>query len=256
MFKKLNFDSTMQKVEGISNKVDVIMRNKLIIAIFLIVDGITLIFNPNASLAGMARNIIMIVLLASFSTLITNICSKTKDIKAIIISIIITVIAIITYIFPDVISAYIQVLLALFIIYDGVTNIINTLNLNKLSGYTQAIAQKFNNIVNRKNVNKNLEEGIEKQKEKFMNPLKNIVEKTNKSSTLYIVINIASIILGLSLLMFSNTSTIVCGAIFMYTGISDLLVTMRTMNISKKIKEKKFKEILYDEDKKEEEKQN
>lgn len=40
---------------------------------------------------------------------------------------------------------------------------------------------------------------------------------------------------------------VVWGLIFIYTGISDLLVAMRTMNISKKMKEKKFKEIPYDE---------
>ena len=250
MLKKLNFDSTMKKVENISNKVDVIMRNRLIIAIFLIVDGITFVFNSNASLTGMARNIIIIVLVASFSTLSTNICSKTKDKKSIIISIVILIIGIIVFIYPDVISAYIQVLFALFIIYDGVINILNTLNLNKLSGYTQVIAKKFDNIVNHKNDNNSFEEGVEEQKERFINPLKNIVNKTNKFSILYIITNIASVILGLLLLMFSNTSIIIWGVIFIYTGISDLLVAMRTMNISKKIKEKKFNEIIYDEDKK------
>lgn len=250
MLKKMNFDSTMKKVENISNKVDVIMRNRLIIAIFLIVDGITFIFNSNASLTGMARNIIIIVLVASFSTLSTNICSKTKDKKSIIISIVILIIGIIVFIYPDIISAYIQVLFALFIIYDGVINILNTLNLNKLSGYTQVIAKKFDNIINRKNTNNSFEEGVEEQKERFINPLKNIVNKTNKFSILYIITNIASVILGLLLLMFSNTSIIIWGVIFIYTGISDLLVAMRTMNISKKIKEKKFNEIIYDEDKK------
>lgn len=252
MLKKLNFDNTIKKIENISNDIAVIMRNRLIIAIFLIVDGITFICNPNASLTGMTRNIIIFVLLASFSTLITNIYSKTKDIKSIIISIVIIVIGIVTFIFPDVISAYVQVLFALFIIYDGVMNILNTLNLNKLSGYTQAIAEKFDNIVNRKNINNSFEEGMEEQKEKFINPLKNIVNKTNKFSILYILTNIASIILALLLLMFSNISIIVWGIIFIYTGISDLLVAMRTINISKKIKEKKFKEIMYDDDKKDE----
>lgn len=255
MLKNLNFDSTIKKVENISNDFDVIMRNRLIIAIFLIVDGITFVFNANASLTGMTRNIIIFVLLASFSTLIANICSKTKDIKSIIISIVIIVIGIITFIYPDVISAYVQLLFALFIIYDGVINILNTLNLNKLSGYTQAIAEKFDKIVNRKNANKDFNEGMEEQKEKFMNPLKNIVNKTNEFSFLYIITNIVSIILGVLLLMFSNISIIVWGIIFIYTGISDLLVAMRTMNISKKIKEKKFKEIIYDEDKIDEQKQ-
>lgn len=249
MAKKLNFDNTIKKVENISNKVDIIMKNRLIIAIFLIVDGITFILNPSASLIGMTRNIIIFVLLASFSSLITNISSKTKDIKSIIISLITIILGIIIFIFPDVISAYIQVLFALFVIYDGVINILNTLRLNKLSGYTQVAVEKFENIINHKNVNKDFDEGTEEQKRRFINQIKDIVSKTSKFGILYIITNIASVILGVLLLMFSNISIIIWGVIFIYTGITDLMVAMRTMNISKKIKEKKFNEIIYNEEK-------
>ena len=256
MLKKINFDDTIKKAEDISDKVNIIMRNRLIIAIFLIVDGITFIMNPNTSLAEMARNIIIIVLLTSLSTLITNIASKTKDLKAIIMSIAIIVIGIILYIYPDLISAYIQIVFAIFIIFDGLINILNALNMNKLSMYTQGITKKLNKIVNNKDdnndVDKKFYDGIEEQKEKLMNPLNNIVNKTKKASILYIVINIASIILGVILLIFPDTSMIIWGCIFIYTGTSNLLFAMKTMNISKKIKEKKFKEILYNEDKKDE----
>ena len=257
MVKKLNFDDTIKKVEGVSNKINVIMRNKLIIAIFLIVDGITFIMNPNNSLAEMARNIIIIALLASFSTMITNIASKTKDIKSIIISIVITVILVILYIYPDIISAYIQIIFALFIIFEGLINIFNALNMNKLSKYTQGIAEKFDNVMSQKNDNQDdVYKGMEEQKDKIINPLKNIVGKTNTASILYIIINMASIILGVILIVFPNISMVVWGIIFIYTGFSDLLVSMKTMNISKKIKEKKFKEIIYDENEKDEQKQN
>ena len=85
MVKKTNFDSTIKKAEVILSKVNIIMQNRLIIALFLIIDGITFILNPNGSLAGMARNVIILVLLASFSILVANICSKTKDVKTIVI---------------------------------------------------------------------------------------------------------------------------------------------------------------------------
>ena len=81
MPKKLDFDNTIKKVEGISGKVDIIMRNRLIIAFFLIVDGITFILNPNTTLPEMARNIILLILLAAFSVFITNLAAKTKDTK-------------------------------------------------------------------------------------------------------------------------------------------------------------------------------
>lgn len=252
MLKKLNFDNTIKKVETVSDKINIIMRNRLIIAIFLIIDGITFMLNPNGSLSEMARSIIILVLLASFSTLITNLSTKTKDRKSIITSIVILLIGIVLYIYPDLVSAYMQLILSLFIIFDGIMNILNTSNINKLSGYSKDIIKKYKNISNNKksnkdlnkktedvifkDVNKNVNEGIEQQKEKLITPLKNIVNKTNKSSLLYIVINIASIILGITLIIFPDVSMAVWGIIFLYTGLSDLLIFMKTMKVSKKVK--------------------
>ena len=252
MLKKLNYDDSIKKVEYISDKVNVIMRNRLIIAIFLIVDGITFMLNPNGSLAEMARSIIILVLLASFSTFLINLSAKTKDIKSIVTSIVVLVIGVVLYIYPDLVSAYIQLILSVFIILYGLMNILNALNLNKLSGFSKGITEKYNNIVNNKKTNKNLDEtkeeerfkdvnknfneGMEQQKEKLITPLKNIVNKTTKSSLLYIVVNIASIILGIMLLIFPDVSMVVWGIIFLYAGFSDLLISMKTMNISEKIK--------------------
>lgn len=264
MVKKTNFDSTIKKAEVILSKVNIIMQNRLIIALFLIIDGITFILNPNGSLAGMARNVIILVLLASFSILVANICSKTKDVKTIVISTVIIIIGIIIYIYPDLVSAYIQLILSAFIICNGVINIVKTLNLNKLSKYTKVITEKYNKIVNHrkvnkkneerkekfKDVNKNFNEGMERQKEKLITPLKSIVNKSSKFSALYITTNVASIILGIILIIFPDVSMTLWGIIFLYAGIPDLLVAIRTMDVSRKIKEKKFKEILYDEDKK------
>ncbi len=53
-----------------------------------------------------------------------------------------------------------QLLLALFIIYNGAMNIIKTLHSKKLSKYAQFIAEKYNKIINPK------AKGKEEQREK------------------------------------------------------------------------------------------
>ena len=262
MAKKLNLDNAIKKAENISSKVDIIMRNRLIIAFFLVVDGITFILNPDTTLPEMAKNIILIMLLATVSVLIANLSAKTKDKKTIAISIIIIALGIFFYFYPDLISAYMQLLLALFIIYEGVTNIANALNLDKLSGYTQKLAQKYRKITSRKptsgkkaansqkfkEVDDNINEELKQQEKKLITPLKNIIGKTSGSSTLYVIANGASIILGIILLIYPGASMTVWGLIFLYTGIPNLLTAVKTMNLSQKLKEKKFKEILYDTD--------
>ena len=262
MPKKINYDKAIKKAENISNKVDQIMRNRLIIAIFLIVDGVTFMLNPDTTLPEMARNIILLILLATVSVLITNLAAKTKDIKTIMISLTIIVIGIIAYIYPDFIAAYMQLLLALFIIYDGVSNIANVLHLNNVSNYTQKLANKYNKIINReikdekkkeqlekfKDIDNNINEGLEEQKAKLVTPLKNLVNKTRQHSILYIITNAASVILGIILLIFPGVSMMIWGLIFLYTGLSNLIISLKTMNLSKKIKEKKFKKIIFDTD--------
>lgn len=259
--KELDFDNTMKKVEGFSNKVDVIMRNRLIIALFLIVDGVTFILNPNTTLSGMAKNIILLIIFAAGSVLIANLVVKTKDLKTIIISLLIIVLSIVFYIYPDFIAAYMQLLLALFIIYNGAMNIIKTLHSKKLSKYAQFVAEKYNKIINPKakgkeeqrekfkEIDNNINEGLEQQKDKLVAPLTNIVNKTSKSSILYIIANSVSVILGIVLLVFPDVSMSVWGVIFLYTGLSNLFAGIKAMHLMKKIKEKKFKEIIFDAEK-------
>jgi len=257
--KKLDLDSTIKKVEGVSNKVDIIMRNRLIIAFFLIVDGITFILNSDTTLSGMAQNIILLILLAAFSVFIANLSAKTKDIKTILISLIILVVGAVFYFYPDFIAGYMQLLLALFIIYNGITNIANALNFSsKLSKYTKAISKKYSKLFKRKTgskkqqeekfkeIDNNINQGLEEQKEKLVSPLKNIVSKTSGHSVLYIIANLASIILGIVLLVLPDVSMVVWGVIFIYTGLPNLFAAIKSMELFKKIKEKKFKEILFD----------
>lgn len=261
--KKSNLDNTAKAVEDISNKVDIIVRNRLVIAILLMVDGITFILNPNSTLGEMAKNIIILVLFAAFSIFITNLVSKTKDVKTIVISLVILAVGAFFYIYPDIIAAYIQLILSLFIIYDSMTDLASTLNLNRLSKFTQFVKMRISKFTNRKkikaeksrnekfkDVDKNINDGLEQQAEKLINPLKNIVDKTTKSSILFIIANVISLILGIILLIFPDISMMVWGIIFLYTGTSNLLIAAKTMNLAKKIRERKFKEILYDKDKK------
>ena len=83
----------------------------------------------------------------------------------------------------------------------------------------------------------------------MLNPIRNIVSKSSKSSVLYIITASATIILGIILLIFPDVSMMIWGLVFLYTGLSNLIISIKTMGLTKKIKEKKFKEILFDTDK-------
>lgn len=252
MSKKLDFDKTIEKVESVSNKINVIMQNKLIIAIFLIVDGVTFILNPDTTLSGIAKNIILLALLATFSILITNLSSKTKDLKTIIISLLILAIGAFFYFNPDLISAYIQLLLSLFIIYDGIKNIANMFHIGNLSKYTEALNKKYHKILHRKEptekriqerakfkeIDDNINNELKQQETKLIAPLRSMVNKTSEHSVLFIITNAISIIFGFILLVFPNISMTIWGIIFLYTGSTNLFASLKTMDLLHKIKKK------------------
>ncbi len=265
MSKKSNSDKLAKKLEVILSKVDIVMRNGLIVALFLIIDGINFILNPEATIEGMARNIILLALIAALSIFVANLTAKTRNKKTVILSAIVVVIGIILFIFPSLIAAYIQIILAVFIIYNGVSNIAKALNLNKLSNFVQNIAGKISKISNRKKpapskekaeriaqfkeVNKSVNSSMEEQAAKLINPLKGAVDKASKFSALYIIANIVSIIIGIMLLILPEVSMTVWGILFIYTGIPNLLAAAKSMQLIQKVKEKKFKEILYGDEK-------
>lgn len=269
MKKKIDFNKTAKKIEGISNTVETIMRNRLIIAFFLIVDGITFLLNPDTTLSGMTKNIMLLIIFAAFSIFITNLAAKKKDKKTIIISVVIIVLGIFFYFYPDLIAAYLQLLLALFIIYDGASNIISSLHFNgRLSKWSKAVIKKSGKLFESKKptksklvevekfkeVDSSVNQNLAEQKEKLITPLQNITKKTSKSLVLYTIINSISIIFGITLLIYPNASMMIWGMIFLYTGLVNLLTSIKSMHLFKKIKEKRFKEILFDSSKNQPEK--
>lgn len=245
--KNKHFDDIIKKIENTTKKVDVIMRNRLIIAAFLIIDGINFILNPTRSISDMARFVALFVFIASATAIITNISAKKKDLKSIIISSISIVISILIFIFPRFMALYIRMILSLFIIVNGLINIFNVLKLDKASSYIRNIENKVKEIVHKGRIEENFEKGIKEQTKRVTRPLNELMDITEKVSYsyLYLVINVISIILGVLLLIWSNITIVIWGVIFIFLGTSDFLMATKSMNISKKLKEKDIKSILY-----------
>lgn len=245
--KIINFDEAKIKIEDMSNKINIIMRNRLIIAILLIVDGINFILNPNGSMRDMARGIAFVVLIGSFTLLITNLFSKNKSIKTIIISLFVIIVCAISIIYPNFIANYIKFILALIIIFNGILNVLNILKLDKLKVYTFYFEKQIKGLIHEANISQEFEDGVKEQTDRIINSVNDVVKKSNKNSYFSLIVNIISIVLGVLLFILPNITVITFGVIFLYTGILDFAMVFKSRNIAKKIKDKKFKEILFSE---------
>ena len=260
--KKLDLEKAAKKAEGVVNNVTAIMQSGLIIALFLIIDGITFILNPENTLRGMAQNIILIVILAVASIFLTSLFEKPRKRKTIAISLLLLIVSIILWIFPDLIAAYLWLALSLFIIGNGLFNIAKILNFTeKISKFTRPIKERIAKIKESRNtkksktlltesdkkqfkgVDKDLNKGLEEQATKLLTPFQGMVEKSKNSSILFIVTNSISVIFGIILLVYPDTSITLWGVIFLYTGLTGFISGLKAMSFFKKIKEKRFKEI-------------
>ena len=260
--KKLDLEKAAEKAEGVVNNVTAIMQSGLIIAFFLIIDGITFILNPENTLRGMAQNIILIVILATASIFLTSVFAKPRKRKTIIISLLLLIISIILWIFPDFIAAYLWLALSLFIIGNGLFNIAKILNFTeKISKFTRPIKERIAKIKESRNtkksktlltesdkkefkgVDKDLNKGLEEQATKLLTPFQGMVEKSKKSSVLFIITNSVSVIFGIILFVYPDASITLWGVIFLYTGLTGFISGLKAMSFFKKIKEKRFKEI-------------
>lgn len=237
MRKKITLEKLFKKIEKFAEKAKVLMQNRLVIAIFLIVDGITIVFNPNAPLTRIARSVILIIILSAISSLMSELYAKKKNIISIIKSLILLIVSVTTYLYPDFISAYMQLLLSIYIIYVGLSNILGILHLNRFTDFIDRLSKKYDNISNQKKLSRDIDKQMTLQGNKYIKPLQKLLNKAKNSSVIYIIVNILTIVLGI-LLLVSSFSMFVWGIIFLYTGISDLIIVVKAMNLSDDIKEK------------------
>lgn len=241
-FKKITekIDNTSkkitEKIDDASKKVDSIMHNRLIIAIFMIVDGINFVINPVNSMEFMARTVALLALFAAGAIVVTNMKSKNIDKKSTIISSVTMIVCIYLLIFPKILAINIRVLSAIFIISNGLINIFNVTKMDKISNFMINTENDIKSKLDNNEINKNFDKGILKeQTDKVLNPLTNVVEKANKKSWLYLVLNIIYVILGIFLFTTNNGTLIICGIILIYSGVCDFLMFTKSIKLSKKI---------------------
>lgn len=234
-----------KKIQESAGKIDVIMRNRLIIAIFLIVDGLNFLIFRDDSLTGMATSIAFLVLITSITVLISSVTAIKKDISSIIIALIVIGLCIFTFFFPKIVANYLKLILSIFIITNGVINTLNILKLNKLSAQILSTRKNMENKINEKSHSKEYRKEVRSQIDKILNTTNKVVDSTSKFPYLYLIINIMSIILGLWLFIYPNVTIFVWGIIFIYTGLTNFMVSARSMNLRQKLQKREFKKILF-----------
>ena len=234
-----NLEKTVQTIERIS-------QNRLILALFLVIDGIVFLSNPEQPVEEMGCSIAICMVFAAGAMIIAKIVAKERLVRF-IPALILLAAGGLMYYYPDVLSAYFRLLLALVIIINGLLNLFDILGLSRAQEMVTALRDKITEVFSRVKTPKDLDNGIDEQGNRYLRPLQKIVSESKRPKTVYFATNLLSVILGVLLLVQPNLSITVFGLIFVYVGISDFVMVFRTRKISEKLKNGKYREILFEE---------
>jgi uncharacterized membrane protein HdeD (DUF308 family) len=220
-----------------------ISRNRLILAVLLVVDGIVFLANPEQPVEEMGRTIAITMAFAAAAIIIPKIVAKERFVRFIPAFLLLAAGGLMFF-YPDVLSAYFRLLLALVIIINGSINLLNVLGLSREQEIVVSFRDKITRLFSRIKSPKDLEEGIDEQASKYFRPLQKIISETEGHKIFYLATNVLAVILGALLLIKPDLSITVFGLIFIYVGISDFVMVYRTRKISEKLRDKKYREIL------------
>ena len=135
-------------IEKTALLVERISRNRLILAIALIVDGILFLLNPGKTVEGMGRAIAISLLLAAGVMIIAKISVK-EPFSRFLPALILLAAGGLMYFFPDVISAYFRIILALLIIINGSVNLLSILGLSRAQGILVTLKDRADSLRSR-----------------------------------------------------------------------------------------------------------
>ena len=238
MKKKINLEKIVHVIEQV-------MKNRLIIAIMLIVDGIVFLMNPEQPVENMGRTLAVSMAFAAAVMIFARIVAKERFVRF-IPALILLALGGLMYFFPDMLSAYFRLILALVIIMNGIVNLLSVLGVNYSQGFFGILDGKVRNAASKIKSPKEMEEGFDEQAVKYLNPLQRIVSASKGNKTVFFITSLLSILLGLLVLIKPDVSISVFGVIFLYIGVCDFLLAFRTQGVSAKLREKKYREILFD----------
>lgn len=238
--KKIKEILDKDNVNDAINLVQNVMANKLVLVIFLIVQGITIFLKPTDAPIDMARSVSYYVLFATGTLILSYLINKQFS-KSNIITLVLFILSIICVIYPKLLGEYLIVVIAITILFNGLINVLHILKLNKLSSKLDKIRNSAKGKMHTEKA-KDIEEGIAQEANKIINPILGMSDKMSKKTFLYIILNILFVIFGFYLLIFDPETSVIgmkaIGLALVLSGLLDLPILIKSFDTKELLKVK------------------
>ena len=247
--KKISKIEFKDRIDQTFTWIDLLMRNKTVIAIMLLIDGITFVISPNTGVNGLARGVAFTVIIAAVTILFSAMFEEKKTKKTaftICSSIFAILLSIAVYIWPKIPAAILTYLLALIIIYSCSSNVFQTLRLEKLILRQKKAAAKFNRIdhglseiLPKDEIRQSIKDGIDEQISKRLDPMNELKSKFSLHSKIEIIIDLVGLIFGILILflpgLFGRELMRICGVAMFIAAADNLWITIHAYLNKRKV---------------------
>ena len=225
------------------------MRNKTVIALMLLIDGVTFVISPNVGVNGLARGVAFTVAIAAFTMLFGALFEKNKTKKTFVTifsTLFVILVCVVIYIWPKIPSAVLTYMLAIIIISDGISNVLQTLKLDKLIAKRKTAKDRLSMIdseikdkIPDDEITQSLHQGVQEQISKRLDPVNEIKSKLGMHSRIEIIIDFLSVAAGILILFFPWIFGVelmrVCGLAMFIAASNSLWITLRAYIHKRKV---------------------
>lgn len=239
------------RIERVVSWINRLMRNKTVIALLLLVDGIMFIVNPQGGITGLGQGVALSVLVASAAILVAAVPEKPKTRRtklSICAALFAAAVAAVFYFWPDVLSSVLVYLLALFLISNGIFNMLHKLKLDYLIGGENAWMKKksllergIRGINGENQLAESVEQGIQEQFAKKLDPLRKVISRLRLSTALSLIVDLASVAAGVLILFQRDKGGAefmrICGIGMIIAAVSDLWIILQAWLAKRKQKD-------------------
>ena len=225
-------EKIVSRIESLSNRVNQILRNRVIAAALLIVQGANMLLNPSEAPDGMVRGIAVTVALAGLASLAGCFRDGLRQRwRSAVLTAVMIAFCVYFYITPDWMAVSLRYVIGITALLVGAANLARMLQWNRLAEAGQRVGQ----IGTRENLVSEARNALNEQVQKTLTPTLNILEKMPLGSWL---ISILTIVLGIVLLIFPFTAGDVviriCGLTLLLGAVSDLWLALKLYQAKKK----------------------
>ena len=218
-------------LNNISQKIDVIAKNRVIVAGGLLFQGISMLLNPENVAKGIVQGIGTTMIISSVVYLITTLIIEKKKLpaKTIGITVLIALLGVAYNVWPDTFVPFLRFELGIFLFLTGGTALARKLQLNRLARYGDKLLRDDDTASSLppKDVANEVDHSLDEQVTNNVAPALRLLSRMNGSSLGSWISNGLIFMMGLTIMLYpmdtdSDTFFLISGIALTLTGLADL----------------------------------